>query len=451
LPNPQKAFDLLRSAEKFHSEGRLPEAVAACRQALKASPNHPAVLHLLGVVLGRMGRSAESVECLQLAVRGQPESAMLRQNLGVALMNIGRLTDAEAELRTAVRLDPNLAAAQNNLGIALKDQGKYDQALELYRTAIRLKPDYADAHWNLALVLLRMGQFKEGLIEYEWRTKVRTLKPLPPLKQIRWNGQPLAGKSIVLYPEQGFGDAIQFIRYLPLIEQRGGRVVVAVAPELRRIFDRSYPSVQMVNFGSQFPAVEMECPLVSLPLAFSTDLNSIPAQIPYLKTDPALVEKWQARLGNREGKLRVGISWAGNPAHHNDRNRSMIPADLLSLAETKHATFYSLQKDKGPAKTLPPALDLIDLIPELTDFAETAAMIQNLDLVISVDTAVAHLAGAIGKSVWVLLPLVPDWRWMQDRPDTPWYPTMRLFRQRSIGDWSAVIQDVNAALREKSP
>ena len=376
---------------------------------------------------------------------------MLRQNLGVALMNIGRLTDAEGELRVAVRLDPNLAAAQNNLGIALKDQGKYEQAMELYRKAIGLKPDYADAHWNLALVLLRLGQFKEGLAEYEWRGKVRTLKPLPPLRQTRWNGEELAGKSIVLYPEQGFGDAIQFVRYLPVIEQRGGRVVVAVPPELRRIFDLSYPSAQMVNFGGQFPPIEMECPLVSLPFAFGTDLNSIPAQIPYLKTDPTLVEKWGIRLGNRDGKLRIGITWAGNPSHHNDRNRSMNPADLRPLADIKHATFYSLQKDKIPTQTLPPGVNLIDLTAELTDFADTAAMIQNLDLVISVDTAVAHLAGAIGKPVWVLLPLVPDWRWMQDRGDSPWYPTMRLFRQRSIGDWPGVIKDVAAALREMNP
>jgi hypothetical protein len=230
-----------------------------------------------------------------------------------------------------------------------------------------------------------------------------------------------------------------------MVVQRGGRVVIACPPSLRVIFERSFAEAQFVNFGGNFPPIDLQCSLISLPLVFGTDLNSIPADIPYLKTNPSLVEKWAARLGQRDGRLRVGFVWAGNPAHYNDQNRSIPIGELRTIFQMKEIAAFSLQKDKR-ADQIAPA-ELIDFTAEFSDFDETAAFIKNLDVVVTVDTAVAHLAGAIGKPTWMLLPLVTDWRWMIDRADTPWYPTMRLFRQRAIGDWPQVVRDVAAELQ----
>lgn len=445
MSNQKQALELLLSAEKLQAAGRLEEAEAACRKALTLTPNHPAILHLLGVILGRLGKSSQSLEVLRQTARLQPDSAMVRHNYAFSLKSTGSFDDAIREFQQAIKLDPKMAAAHSNLGIVYKDQGKLEEAKACYRRAIELKPDYADAHWNLSLVLLRQGNFKEGLVEYEWRRHVRTAAPVPNLPIPPWNGEELNGKAVVLYPEQGLGDAIQFTRYIPMVQQRGGRVVVACPPSLRGIFARSFPLAQFVNFGGNFPPIDLQSSLVSLPLVFGTDLNSIPATISYLETDSALVAKWAARLGERDGRLRVGFVWAGNPAHYNDQNRSIPIEELRPISQMKEIAAFSLQKDKRADQVAP--AELIDFTAEFSDFDETAAFIENLDVVVTVDTAVAHLAGAIGKATWMLLPFVTDWRWLIDRADTPWYPTMRLFRQRAIGDWPQVVRDVAGELQ----
>jgi Tfp pilus assembly protein PilF len=440
VTNQQQAFQLLQSAEKLQATGRLPEAESTCREALKLQPEHPAILHLLGVIVGRMGKFGESLDALGRAAKFQPDSAIIRQNHAFALKSSGQFEAAMREFQEVLKLDPNLAAAHSNLGILLKDLGQLDEAKACYRRAIALKPDYADAHWNLALVLLRQGHFKEGWAEYEWRKYIRSAVPLPNFPMPQWKGEPLNGKTILLYPEQGLGDAIQFIRYVPMIAERGGRVIVACPPTLRQIFEPSYPQATFLDFSAQFPPIDIQCSLVSLPLAFATELDSIPANVPYLKTERALVEKWSLRLGPHDGRKRVGIAWAGNPAHYNDRNRSIPLVELNPLLNKNNVTFFSLQKEKRPGDLLPPSVT--DFSVELTDFAETAAFIENLNLVITVDTSIAHLTGAIGKPTWLLLPFVTDWRWLLDRDNSPWYPTMRLFRQRGLGNWKEPVEAI---------
>jgi hypothetical protein len=369
---------------------------------------------------------------------------MVRQNFAFALKSNNLFDQAIAEFQQAIKLDPNLAAAHSNLGVVFKDLGRLDEAKACYRKAIQLKPDYADAHWNLALILLRQGDLKEGFAEYEWRRFVRSAAPVPILAMPQWKGEPLRGKSIVLYPEQGLGDAIQFVRYIPMVAEHGAQVVVACPPNLRSLFEPAFPMAQFINFDGSFPPIDVHCSLISLPLAFGTDLNSIPAQIPYLRADQALVDKWSSRLGPRDGRRRVGIAWAGNPAHYNDRNRSIALSELAPLFEAKNTQFFSLQKDKRPGDALPTTV--ADFTTEFTDFGETAAFTENLDLVIAVDTSVVHLAGAIGKPTWVLLPFVTDWRWLLDRDDSPWYPTIRLFRQSNLGSWKEPVEAIIRSL-----
>jgi tetratricopeptide (TPR) repeat protein len=445
LSNQQLAFQHLQSAEKLHAAGRLSEAETACREAL---------------TLGRLGRYPESLQVLRQAAHLQPNSAIIRQNFAFALKSNGLLDEAMIEFQHTLTLDPNLAAAHSNLGILHKDLGRIEEAKACYRRAIQLKPDYADAHWNLALVLLRQGEFREGFAEYEWRKYVRNAAPVPNLPMPQWKGEELNGKTILLYPEQGLGDVIQFVRYIPMIVQRGGCVVVACPPTLRRILEPSFPMAQFIDFSGKFPPIDVQCSIISLPLAFGTDLNSIPASVPYLKTDPALILHWSARLGERDGRPRVGIVWAGNPAHYNDRNRSIALSELDPLLkkvtstvsippQTVDVTFFSLQKERRPGEVLP--AHMTDFTAELSDFADTAALISNLDFVITVDTSVAHLAGAIAKPTWVLLPFVTDWRWLLDRDDSPWYPTLRLFRQTKLASWREPVEQVVRALADLKP
>jgi tetratricopeptide (TPR) repeat protein len=447
--NDQEIQAMLRSAEALHRAGRLEDTERACRDILVRHPDHAETLHLFGIILGQLGKTEESVRVLRRAVQLQPDSALVRHNLAFALKLAGNFDEAVAEFHRAIALDPYLASAHSNLGITYKDMLRLDEAIPCYRRAIQLRPDYAEAHWNLGLVLLRLGDFKEGLAEYEWRGKVKSLMPLPTFAQPRWNGEHFFGKTILLFPEQGLGDAIQFARYIPMVANRGRQVVLVSRPELVRVFERSFKMAHVVPLTGPIPNFHVQCSLVSLPLVFGTDLNSIPAPIPYVQSDPALVESWSRKLGSRDGRLRVGLAWAGNSNHINDRNRSIGPSELAPLAAVKEAALYSLQKDKPGDRTAPADLNLIDFTAELGDFAETAALIENLELVVTVDTSVAHLAGAMGKPTWVLVPFVPDWRWLLDRSDSPWYPgTMRLFRQAANGQWKEAVESVVSELRK---
>ena len=302
--------------------------------------------------------------------------------------------------------------------------------------------------------MLTRGEFIPGWDEYEWRWRCKDFALFRRnFPQPQWDGSDLSGHTILLHTEQGFGDALQFIRYLPLVTQRGGRIIIQCQAELQRLFQIMAGDCPVMARGQPLPAFDVHCPLLSLPRVFGTTLGTIPRQVPYLHAAHAMVENWRERLAVDAGSLNVGLAWAGHPAFKGDRLRSPRHLSLLApLVKIRKARFVSLQKGEASNQTRnpPEGMNLVDWTEELKDFADTAALIANLDLVISSDTAVVHLAGAMGKPVWVLLPFAPDWRWLLEREDSPWYPTMRLFRQPAIGDWDSVMQKVVDALAKLS-
>ena len=316
----------------------------------------------------------------------------------------------------------------------------------LLRKPCILSPDNAVFHWNLSLALLLSGNFEEGWKEYEWRQKVKDF-PNRIVSQPLWDGSDIAGQTILLQAEQGYGDTIQFIRYASMVAQRGANVIVSCQNELTSLLKKVDGIHHVAGYHEPIPEFDVYCPLLSLPLIFHTTVESIPAHVPYIKPEPSLFQHWRAKIQNHVSRLKIGLVWAG-------REQRSCPLELFTpLAEIHYSTFYSLQKGEAAeqAKNPPEGMKLIDYTEDIHDFSDTAAFIENLDLVISVDTAVAHLAGALGKPVWTLLPFVPDWRWLLNRDDSPWYPTMRLFRQPSPGDWESVIariaQDLTAIKR----
>ena len=350
---------------------------------------------------------------------------------------------------------PDLVEAHINLGNARKSQRRVDDAAEAYRRALSLDPANREAHWNFAQVLLLMGRLREGWAEYAWRTKCEEFRAVNwNFKQPLWDGSDLGGRTVLLYTEQGFGDTIQFLRYLPMVAaqgtDKGGDVILHCPPPLTRLFKAAPAAdgIQLVTKIGDTP-FDLQAPLHGLPGLFATTLDTIPADVPYLRppgnTPPAL---------ETSGGFKVGLVWAGNSKHKNDANRSVGFERFQPLLDIKGVDFYSLQVGERSRDIGAPGLSgldgkIFDLGKDLGDFADTAAAVGQLDLVITVDTSVAHLAGALGTPVWTLLPWVPDWRWLLDRDDSPWYPTMRLFRQPAAGDWDAVIDEVGAALRDQ--
>jgi hypothetical protein len=376
------------------------------------------------------------------------------------------LDESKAACRKAIDLNPNYAAAHCSLGVSLRlsgeftdayssqgtaftDKGDLKKAVAACRRAILCKPDFPDAHKNLALALLGGGEFSQGWEEFEWRFKCKDFPHgghiLPP---VRWDGRPLAEEPLLIHAEQGLGDTLQFIRYLPLVAARCKNVILLCQKKVERIVRGIAGSAEVVTRWTPRPDVNLHCPLMSLPFVFGTTLENIPLDIPYLQADPTALDFWRQRLAGDAANMKVGLTWAGNHKHHNDRNRSMSLSTLLPLAGVENVQFYSLQKGDGAAhdKITAADLHLVDHTAELNDFADTAALVANLDLVISVDTSTAHLAGAMGKPVWVLLPFAADWRWMTNRQNSPWYPTMRLFRQQRFGDWEPVVAQLVSEL-----
>jgi hypothetical protein len=335
-----------------------------------------------------------------------------------------------------IALKPDYAQAYGNRGTCLEAMMRPDDAMSSYRDALAVSPDDAQAHWNLAVNRLRAGDFKTGWIESEWRWKCGALglgqrefaRPL-------WLGvEPIEGKTLLLHSDQGLGDALHFCRYAALVAARGARVILEIDPPLRELASSLEGVSEFVAKGEAPPDFDYHCPLGSLPLAFDTTLDTIPATVPYLSVGKN-ARDWQARLGTRK-LLRIGLVWSGNPNHANDHKRSIALETLLPLSKVE-AQFVSLQKDlrPGDAAILRERSDIVDVGPELESFSDTAALLQHLDLLISVDTSIAHLAGALGRPVWVFLPYLPDWRWLLDREDSPWYPTARLFRQTEAATW----------------
>jgi tetratricopeptide (TPR) repeat protein len=430
--------------------GHLEEAVASLRQALRLRPRHGDTHSNLGLALAELGRLDEALAHLQTAVRLQPDSAAVQSNLGLALIGQGRFDEAIAHLREALRLRPNFPEAHNNLGMALTKLGRFDEGIRHYDEALRQNPDHPEAHKNRALAWLVLGDYARGWPEFEWRWRCKDFTPRP-FRPPQWDGAPLAGRSILLHTEQGIGDTLQFIRYAALVKQRGGTVLVECPAGLRPLL-ASCPGIdRLLARGEPLPPFDVHAPLLSLPTAFQTTLDTVPAPIPYLRPDPAHVEKWRRELEPGQ-EFKIGIVWRGSPHYKADRQRSIPLAHFGPLTRVEGVRLYSLQKGPGSEEVsqLADRLAVTDLgsrLDEVTGaFLDTAAVMHRLDLVVTADTAAGHLAGAMGVPVWIALPFSPDWRWQLDREDSPWYPTVRLFRQQTAGDWDAVFERMAAEL-----
>ena len=428
----------------LHAVGRLDEAAAAAGRAISLRPQFPEALYNLGRIFQDQQRFEESIDVYERALKLRPNYVEARNNLAGSLERIGRLEEAIAQYRQTVADKPDYREARGNLGVALKNNGRVDEAIETYEQILAEAPDDYVSHWNLGVVLLLKGEFERGWQAYEARRQIPSIVGIRDFPQPRWQGEALEGRRILLHAEQGFGDAIQFIRYAPLVRHCGGHVLVLCHPALRRLFENQLAIEQIVTDGQPLPAFDLHCPLLSLPGIFGSTLTTIPADVPYLISAPQLVQKWRERLSSLPAKFNVGIAWRGSHTHMRDRERSLTFAALAPLTRAPHVRFFNLQKIDPcqEAKSPPAGMELIDFTSELADFADTAGLIANLDLLICADTAVAHLAAALGKPVWVLLPFAPDWRWMLQRNDSPWYPTMRLFRQPRWGDWQRPTQQI---------
>ncbi len=437
---------LLHLAELLEETGAPEEAEACARRAVAALPGAAGGWLVLGNALRRQGRAEEALDAWRKAIDADAACARAHNNAAALLLEQGRLEEAVEGFRRAVRSDPGWAEAWRNLGAALRARGGHDEALACYREAIQRAPEDVDAHMNLAFALLLTGQFEEGWREFEWRRR-RAGRPERRTGLPEWDGRPVDEGAILLYAEEGFGDTIQFVRYAPLVRRLCGKVVVECQQGLDRLL-RTAPGVDAaVAGGTAVAGAVCEAPLLSLPRILGLGGGSAPAGTPYLAADPELAACY-GRLLVPDGRLRVGIVWAGNPSHRNDRNRSVPLERLRPLFEADRVAAFSLQVGPKAAElaSLGAAAAAADLGGLLRDFSDTAAVIENLDLIISVDTAVAHLAGALGKPVWLLLPFAPDWRWGLQSPVTPWYPTMRIFRQPRPGDWENVAASVRRRL-----
>jgi tetratricopeptide (TPR) repeat protein len=418
--------------------GRAEEAAASFQNALNLRPDDAEALASLGNALREQGKLDEAEARYQDALRLRPDYAEVRNNLGSVFQEQGKLGEAEASYREALRLRPAFVEALTNLGNALREQGRPGEAAASYEEATRLRPDDAEARVNLGMTRLLMGDFERGWPEYEWRRRARGL-PEHPSGRPRWDGTPLEGKAILLRAEQGLGDTIQFVRYAPMVRERGGVVLLECQPPLRALLADAPGVDRVVAPGGPGPEFAVEAPLPSLPGILGTTGETIPARVPYLGADAGRVGRWRRELEDPAG-FRVGIVWRGNPKHPRDRQRS-IPLVLFEpLAGLPGVRLVSLQKGPGAEQLDAPGWrrSILDLGGRLEDFADTAAVLANLDLLIACDTAVAHLAGALGLPAWVALPSDPDWRWLLGRDDSPWYPSLRLFRQDRPGDWGGV-------------
>jgi len=427
---------------------RYEESLANYDRAIALKPDYARAHNNRGVALGRLERHADALASYDRAVALKPDYADAFANRGIALGELDRPAEALRSYERAIVLNPRYAEAFYNRGNALRDLNRHAEAIVSYERALALKPDYAAAHWNLADCCLLLGDFARGWQEYEWRWNLeRNQNFKSDFQRPLWLGaEPLEGRTILLHAELGFGDTLQFCRYAREVAALGARVVLEVQPALLPLLSGLEGVALAVARGDRLPLFDYHCPLMSLPLAFKTDLTNVPVHIPYLRSDASRVDLWRQKLRN-SGKPRIGVVWSGSMALRNDR-RSMALKDLLPLIRG-WAEWVSLQKEvrDSDAVLLASRPDLRDAGAELNDFADTAALVELMDVVVTVDTSVAHVAGAMGKPVWIMLPFNPhDWRWMLNREDSIWYPTARVFRQPANGDWASVVSRVDDEL-----
>ncbi|HJN12491.1 MAG TPA: FkbM family methyltransferase [Pirellulaceae bacterium] len=436
-----------------HDQARYEDAVEAYGRALAIRADFPVALSNLGNTLKQLGRLDEAIASCQKALEYNPDYSTAYNNLGVAYVAKGDMDAAKATFEKSLELMPDGVVAHSNLGAALVRQGDFKAGSEQSEAALKFDPKYAEAHKNLAIVWLLTGDFERGWPEYEWRWRCPE-NSLPPISQPMWDGSPLQGRTILLVAEQGLGDTLHFVRYAKLLRLQGAHVIVAAQKPLLPILAECPGVDQWVELDGTYPAFDTWAPLVSLPGLVKTTLASIPAEIPYLTADPALVQTWSDRLSVYPG-FRIGIAWQGSADFHADRQRSIALGLFAPLAEIPGVQLFSLQKGFGSEQiaALNGQFDVVDFGDELDanagPFMDTAAIMQCMDLVVSSDTSVPHLAGALGIEIWMALSLSPDWRWLLDRDDSPWYPSMRLFRQRTMGDWNDVFQRIATALRPR--
>jgi tetratricopeptide (TPR) repeat protein len=445
--NAPNADALVQRGIDAHRRGALEQAAADYRAALAIVPRHPYALHYLGVVDYQQGRPAQALAALEQSVLAQPREAEFHNNLGLALAALDRDEEAAATFRHALALRPGHAGAWNNLGLALRARNRIDEAIDAFRHALELAPAFTEARWNTALALLSAGRFEAGWEAYEARLSVPAFAPRERPATPRWDGRDPGGRTLLLVAEQGLGDAIHFARFARDLAAQGARVLLRAPGSLANLLQTA-PGVAAVSpVDTPWPAHDAWLPLLSL--GQTLKVGSVPAhEVPYLRADAGLRSAVRARLGAAEGTRRIGIAWAGNPGNTNDRRRSIALERLAPLFALPGIAWYSLQKDDA---SLPPAaVDRVHAglvrLPWRNDFDGLAAMVDELDLVVSVDTSVAHLAGALGRPALVLLPFAGDWRWGLAGERTAWYPTLRLFRQAAPGDWTGAIDAVAAVL-----
>lgn len=457
--NPDAHNDLGRSLIGCFD---LEAAECAFRQATRLKPEFDNAHSNLGNVLHELGRLAEAESAHRNAIRLSPAFADAHSNLGNVLRDMGRMAEAEESCRTAISIKSDFADAYSNLGDILQQQGRMVEAKDNYLKAIRLAPNSAPTHWNFSHLLLTVGDYCEGWKLYEWRWYLnnanRSIKRDYAVPRW-WGNTSIVGQTILIYPEQGIGDSIQCARYIPLLVERGAKVILEAPAQLVSVMQTLPCPVTVIASGETSPAFDLHCPIMSLPLAFKTTVETIPLNIPYLFANKERANRWTAKMVT-ERSLKVGLVWSGGlrldqPQTWATNRRRNIPLELLAPLNLPGIKFYSLQKGDEAVEQLKalnafnwPGPPIIDFTDEIKNFADTAALLEHLDLVISVDTSTAHLAAAMGKPVWLLNRFDTCWRWFLERTDSPWYPTVRIFRQPSLGDWETVIKNVSTELSQ---
>lgn len=436
----------------FEKLGKSDEAVKAYQEATRLAPDFAEAFHNMAIVLQSQGYLDAAIENCEKTMSIRPDYAHAYNTIGYCLDMQGRDDEAIENYSKAIQLAPDYTEAYNHLGTIHAAHGRFDEAIESYRCAIRIDPDYAEAHWNLAPALLVTGRLAQGFKEYQWRlsTDLGMLTYPHHYEQPRWDGRPFVGKRLLVHYEQGLGDTINFVRYVPMVKQRGGTVILEVRKPLYNLL-RGFEGVDELieaSFDSK-PEVDFDLyvSLMDLPWIFGTTLETIPADVPYIFADPAEVEFWRSRLSGPG--FKVGIAWSGSPLYERNHLRACKLADFTKLSAINGVKLYALQKGQ-PANqiaALAGRIPVVNLGEQFDDFSDTAAAIENLDLIISTDTSVPHLAAAMGKPVWLLLCCASEWRWLLNRDDSPWYPTVRLFRQKQANQWDDVFSRVAEQLR----
>ncbi|MEJ0020098.1 MAG: tetratricopeptide repeat-containing glycosyltransferase family protein [Acetobacteraceae bacterium] len=453
-PTGETPEQALARAQAAAQARRFGEAEGICNDVLATTPEHAPALALMGMIAAHTANPERGIALLERAVTARPGVASWYANLSALYRMVYRLQDALRVGQEAIRLDPQNADHLVNLSLVFTDVDQRDNAIACLLRALGLKPEHADGHLALGQNLLAMGEFAPGWMEYEWRNLTEAGKgTLPKMTSAAWNGMRIPTGRLLMVGDQGYGDTIQFARYIPMVAERCQELILGCSAEMGPLLSTIPGVKQYCHRWTDVPGHAAHCRLSSVPGLVHTTLESIPAKVPYLFADPARVDAWRQRLDATlpQGVCRIGLAWTGRPTHPNDRRRSMPLGRLAPLAAAGQASFVSLQKPMPAADLASLALfpGMTDMSADLGDFGETAAVIANLDLVITVDTAMGHLAGAMAKPVWIMLPKASDWRWMLGRSDSPWYPTARLFRQTTPGAWDPVLAEIVSALAQE--